>query len=396
MVVTVNLPKPYSKQKEILDDGHRFKVLSIGRRSGKSVLCQIASVKAMLKGEYVCYITPQYSLAKDFYKEILKILPESILKTFNATDLFIELITGGTIKFFSGEVLDGLRGRKYHLMIIDEAAYIPDLEHQWNSSMRPTLTDFRGSAIFASTPNGKNYFFSLYTKGSLLEDGYKSWQFSTYENPHIDKQEIDDARSMMPASKFRQEYLAEPMENADNPFGTIHVSHNTLTQLSYKPTLVFGIDIAGLNNDYTVFTGLDEDGRMSYFERFRSPWEVTFSKIKALPSNIRKVIDATGIGNSFYGLLQTQVMNLTPFTFTTETKPKLMYELINDVEQGNVKFNQVTADEMLVFKYKQTPTGHYTFNAQSGFNDDTITALALANHYRKKEVGNQGWKLYNA
>ena len=41
----IRLPMPYKKQREILLDKHRFKVLNLGRRTGKST---IAATKAVL------------------------------------------------------------------------------------------------------------------------------------------------------------------------------------------------------------------------------------------------------------------------------------------------------------------------------------------------------------
>jgi len=67
---------------------------------------------------------------------------------------------GRQVDFVTGERLDAMRGLKFHLVIIDEASYIPNLEEGWLNSIRPTLTDYKGKAIFLSTPKGKNYFYS--------------------------------------------------------------------------------------------------------------------------------------------------------------------------------------------------------------------------------------------
>jgi len=127
------------------------------------------------------------------------------------------------IRFFTGERLDNLRGLKFHLVLIDEASFIPDLEDGWINSIRPTLTDYRGKAIFLSTPRGKNYFYSLFLKGQGGDNNWESFKFSTYDNPFIDKEEIDSARLQMPDVAFRQEYLADPSENAANPFGSVRI-----------------------------------------------------------------------------------------------------------------------------------------------------------------------------
>jgi hypothetical protein len=53
--------------------------------------------------------------------------------------------------------------------VVDEAAMIPTLQEAWQQSIRPTLTDLRGSAWFLSTPKGMNYFKVLFDLGQDSE-----------------------------------------------------------------------------------------------------------------------------------------------------------------------------------------------------------------------------------
>lgn len=390
--INIRLPKPHPGQQQVLNSTARFKVLLSGRRWGKSLISQIISILGIIKGKHIAYVTPTYQLSKIFFQDILKLLPTRLIRSANKTDLVIELITGGSLSFLTGERLDNFRGRKFHTVIIDEASYIPDLESAWLNSIRPTLTDYKGNALFISTPRGKNYFYALYNKGLNKEDGYESFHFTSYDNPHISADEIDLARLELPDSAFRQEYLAEPGENTSNPFGTDNISNNTISQLSNKPTAAFGIDL-GRVNDWTVISGLDEDGAMSYFDRFKLPWALTIEKIKALPDYVIKAVDATGGGSVLFEQLSTTCINIVAFVFSTTSKPAIMMELIKDLELGKVKVNDVTANEMMVFEYKIQPSGHIKYEAQSGFHDDCVCSLAMANHYLKQaELANyKGW-----
>jgi hypothetical protein len=224
MKVEVKLHKPHNAQRAVLESAARFRVLMCGRRFGKSLISQDISIESAIDKERVAYITPTYQLGKIFFKDILEQLPEQIYKK-NETDLVIEFITGGTIRFFTGERLDAMRGLKFHKVIIDEASYIGDLEQGWLNSIRPTLTDYKGKAIFLSTPKGKNYFYSLFMKSG--EPDWEAFKFTTYDNPYIDPSEIDDAKAQLPHSVFEQEYMANPMENAANPFGSTHINQCT-------------------------------------------------------------------------------------------------------------------------------------------------------------------------
>ncbi len=114
----------------------------------------------------------------------------------------------------------------------------------------------------------------------------------------------------------------------------------------------------------------------------------------ALPNNIMKVVDATGVGDFVFERLQQQADGVIGFKFSSKTKPALMRELIVDVQQGRLKYNQTTAEEMLVFEYHTTSSGHPQYAAQSGYHDDCVMSLAMANHYRKQAWANTNWKLY--
>jgi hypothetical protein len=57
------------------------------------------------------------------------------------------------IEFWSLDSPDSGRGRKYAVVVVDEAAMIPELEAAWQQSIRPTLTDLQGSAPWRACRN---------------------------------------------------------------------------------------------------------------------------------------------------------------------------------------------------------------------------------------------------
>ena len=77
----------------------------------------------------------------------------------------------------------------------------------WHEVLRPTLTDRRGTAMFASTPKGFNHFYDLCNL-ELIDSEFKSFHFTSYDNPHLPKDEIDKAQATLPPERFSQEYAA--------------------------------------------------------------------------------------------------------------------------------------------------------------------------------------------
>jgi phage FluMu gp28-like protein len=376
----IELPTPHINQRQILDSNKRFIVVMCGRRFGKSELSQILGITEALKGGSVAYVTPTYGLAQVFFERLTKTLP---FKN-NISKLKIYCPNEGSIEFFTGERLDNLRGRKFHLVIIDEAAFISDLEDGWSNSIRPTLTDYEGRAVFLSTPRGKNFFYSLFMKQG--ENDWHSFKFSTYDNPHINPREIDDARIQLPEVVFNQEYLADPAENSANPFGNAFI-RRCIKPLSAQTIVCYGIDLAK-SVDFTVIIGLDKSGNVAYFDRFQLDWHNTKETIKRLPP-APIIVDSTGVGDPILEDLLREGVNIEGLKFTSQSKQQLMEGLASAIQQAKIGFPEgVIVDELDVFEYQFTANG-VRYSAPSGFHDDCVVSLALAwqNHNVKRGSG---------
>jgi hypothetical protein len=375
--VVVKLPRPHINQQQIIECPARFIVMMAGRRFGKSVISQTKSVTAALEGRYVAYITPTYALGKTFFRELCKNLPEQVYRK-NEQDLLIQFVTGGFIRFFTGERLDALRGLKFHLVVIDEASFISDLEDGWLNSIRPTLTDYKGRALFLSTPRGKNYFYSLYLKSGELD--WQSFKFSTYDNPHIDPSEIDAARAQLPEVVFEQEYMANPKENAANPFGTQYI-RACIAPLSTNPVAFYGIDLAK-SVDHTVIIGMDRNGAVCYFDRFQKDWKGTREAIMQLNRKLPVMIDSTGVGDPIAEDMQREFNAMHGFKYNGNSKQQLMEGLAAAIHRREITYpDGPIVNELEVFEYQYTATG-VRYNAPQGFHDDCVNALALANKCR--------------
>lgn len=374
MQTKITLPKPHTNQAKVLNSKARFKVLMSGRRWGKSLICQVITCIEAMKGGRVAYITPTYQLAKVFFDELARLLPSNVA-TPNRSDLTFKLISGGTIRFFTGERLDNLRGLKFHYAIIDEASFIPNLEDGWQNSIRPTLTDYQGKAIFLSTPKGKNFFYSLYLKGLEPNDEWESFKYTSYDNPHILDAEIDAARAELPTVVFEQEYMANPAENSANPFGSQAIN-KCVSNISNNAVKCYGIDLAKYN-DWTVIIGLDNAGNVAYFERFQSDWSSTQNKIRNLPK-APMIIDATGVGDPIVEQLQRDGLDVEGFKFTSQSKQEIMLGLQVAIHQERIHYPEgMIKQELEIFEYQYSANG-VKYSAPSGFHDDTVCALALA------------------
>jgi PBSX family phage terminase large subunit len=202
----------HSTQKPVAQSNTRFRVICCGRRWGKTTLA-IEEIKgrAIYKQSRICYIAPTYQQARDIAWEMLKKELQTIATNINESRLEIKVksLKGESLIALRGwEAIETLRGQAFDLLVIDEVASMRNFWVGWQEVLRPTLTDSKGDAIFISTPKGYNHFFTLYEKEKQDKD-YKSFKYTSYDNPHISKDEIDKAKQELDENQFAQEYMAD-------------------------------------------------------------------------------------------------------------------------------------------------------------------------------------------
>jgi predicted phage terminase large subunit-like protein len=155
----------------------------------------------------VFYVAPTQGQARDIMWSLLLELAHNVIKSSHINNLQITLINGAVISLKGADRPETMRGVSLKFLVMDEYADMkPDV---WEQILRPALTDQKGDAMFIGTPMGRNHFYDLYQYGALDKDPtYKSWHFTSYDNPLLDKNEIDIAKKSMSSFAFRQEFLA--------------------------------------------------------------------------------------------------------------------------------------------------------------------------------------------
>ena len=203
----------HPSQKIIAKDRSRFKVINCGRRWGKTTFAiEYIKAKALSKPCRITYIAPTYQQSRDIAWEMLKKELHPIIQNTNESRLELSVRTQNNeqsiIMLRGWEAIETLRGQAFDLLVIDEVASMRNFWVGWQEVLRPTLTDRKGQTIFISTPKGFNHFYTLYHKQDLDRD-YKSFHFTSYDNPHNSKEEIDKAKTELADNQFAQEYLAD-------------------------------------------------------------------------------------------------------------------------------------------------------------------------------------------
>lgn len=374
--VNVRLHKLHPGQKRIAEDATRFRVVMCGRRFGKSALGIRLCCDEALAGRPVGWFAPSYKLALEAWRELTQRL-QPIVARQSEQDKRMELVTGGVIEIWTLDTPDPARGRKYSLVVIDEAGIAKDLLEVWQTAIRPTLVDFGGRALFLGTPKGRRHgFVSLFNRGLTDDTEWQSFRASTLDNPYIPEAEVEAARRELPPEIFQQEFEGIPTDDGANPFG-LDAIRKSVSALSEQPAVVYGVDLAR-SIDYTVVIGLDAWRKVCVVERWQAPWAETKERVAKLVGKTPAVVDATGVGDAIVSDLLLMGVDAAPHVFTQSSKLRLMQRLIAAFQGGELQIpGGWLPAELETFEFHYTATG-VRYEAPRGAHDDGVMALGLA------------------
>lgn len=198
----------HDAQMEIFKSEARFKVISAGRRFGKSRLAAwVLLIKALQsKSKDVFYVGPTFQQSKDIMWGMLKELGRDVIKAAHENTAVLTLVNDRKIYLKGSDRPDTLRGVGLEYVVLDEYASMkPEV---WEMILRPTLADVKGGAMFIGTPAGKNHFYKLFMEAQGEDSDWEAFQYNSTDNPLLDPKEIQAAKSSMSTQAFRQEFEA--------------------------------------------------------------------------------------------------------------------------------------------------------------------------------------------
>jgi hypothetical protein len=381
-------PQLYPKQFEAIFDPHRYSLIEASTKAGKTSGCIAWIVEKALAGQpgwNYWWVAPVSDQALIAFRRTMRAIPNDLF-TPNISLKTITLINGAVIWFKSGDKPNSLYGEDVYGAVIDEASRMKEDAY---IAIRSTLTYTRAPVrIIGNVRGRKNWFYQLARRAQReqtldiqpREMGYhKIIAGDAVDAGVLDAKEIEDARSQMPETAWKELYQAEASDDGGNPFGLQHIAACVIPELSTKPAKWWGWDLAK-KQDYTVGIGLDEDGKVCRFERFQHlPWGEIVNRIVTYTAGLPALVDSTGVGDPVLDQLQThRGTRFEGYHFTPGSKQKLMEGLAMAIQERTVWYPAgVIVQELEQFEYVLTRTG-VSYSAPAGYFDDCVCALALA------------------
>lgn len=329
-------------------------------------------------------VAPTYQLTMEMWRYACYILQDLITEKTESKKRII-LYGGHEIEFKSADDKDAnLRGAGLDFVIVDEAARVS--RQAWEEGLRPAIADRQGRALFISTPKGRNYFYDLFAMGQdPKQSDIASWKLPTNTSPLFPPKEWETLRRTTPELVFRQEFMAEFLEDSSTVFRNIgRCVWGDFEEPKPGHQYAIGVDLAK-TYDFTVIFVLDmTEKHIVFFDRFQHlDWNLQKEKIiwnAKRYNNAFICIDSTGVGDPIEADLTRARLKVFGYKFTNISKKELIELGIIALEQRWVTYPHIPEfmNEMMAFEYEVLPSGKVRYQAPEGIHDDCVIAFCLA------------------
>lgn len=328
-------------------------------------------------GQNYWWVAPIFPQAKIAFRRLRRGLPAAVYSP-NDSELTLTFANGAVLWFKGADKPDSLYGEDVYAAVIDEASRCK--EEAWHA-VRSTLTATRGPVrIIGNVKGRKNWAYHLARRAESGDADMAYAKITAHDAVAagvLAAEEIADAQRVLPAEVFRELYLAEPSDDAGNPFGMAAI-RACIAPLSEAPPQWWGWDLAK-SQDWTVGIAFDASQQTCRLERWQQPWEETIAAIQRETAAVPALVDSTGVGDPVLERLQRSPGGrFEGFKFTAPSKQQLMEGLAVAIQQRAITYpDGPIVAELEAFEYVYTRTGvHYS--APDGLHDDCVCALALA------------------
>jgi len=394
----------WDHQRRWLEDRSRLRVCCKARQIGMSTALATEALHAAVYGETTVIVSASQRQASELLRKATHLLPlvtvaaDGVVQVDKQSAKAIELSTGGRVISLpaSAATVQGYTGH----VVIDEAAWIPDVDSLWMAIV-PTIStrsDYRLSVV--STPGPRAGMFHR-----LRNNGDEAWSrhcVSIYDAraggaPH----DIDALRAAVAdEATWRAAYECQFVDEAHAllPYDLLlaRVDDTLSYHLSGKNMcepgdLYAGYDV-GRKRDLSVLVVLERIKKefrwRGAVELREAPFDEQFEllgSVLKVPGLRRLAIDQSGLGMQLAEeLVRKHGSRVEPITMTAPVKESLASRILAVFQSGNVDIpdHRPLIDDLHSIQRTVTLAGNVRYAAprEAGSHADRWTALALALH----------------
>lgn len=290
---TLRVFEPHDAQLEMMEDPARLKVASCGRRLGKSNMGghelipwafqarrEATTLRNQGRRREFWIVGPEYADSEKefrvFYDKAKKLgLPFDRPGTYYSVatgDMNVSLWDGAFILTAKSENRpNSLVGEALSGVIMAEAAKMK--ESTWQQYIMPSLADFKGWALFTTTPEGKNWFHRLYLSAIREENrGWSGFRMPSWRNPHVFREPTIDAhvRQLLQLMSDNPQYTSFEIARMER----LVIDSEILQMANDLSIPMFTQEVAADFTDFVgkVFKEFDEETHTRFIP-FNPSWE---------------------------------------------------------------------------------------------------------------------------
>lgn len=410
--------KPFSYQQAVINEVKDAKgsgktvVVKSRRQVGKSVLIAnlLLYYAINYKGTKNYVLSPTLKQGKNIYKSIINAISGcGIIKSKNATDLFITLINGSSISIKSAEQKESLRGETCTgILCIDECAYISSDVY---NIVKPWCDFHKAVTLMVSTPFVKSgFFWEYYNHGLNREYNCVSidWSDEKYQDDMdfiLPPSKLEEYKKLLPKNVFLTDYLGIFIDDDGTVFTDFKKCINK-NEIKDSDKLYLGVDwAAGVESDDTVVVAFNQYGKQVYLDYFNklTPTQ-QIDRIEKFIVQYKNQIavvqtELNSLGTPLTDFLKNRSQLSTikdkfiGFNTTNQSKNAIVQNLQLAFEQKEIEIleDEKQSRELATYTAEyNAKTRNVSYNAPNGLHDDICIAMMLAYDAYKngKIIGN--------
>lgn len=385
--------EPFEYQAKILKDSSKRIVACAGRQVGKSVCVAAKAIHFAVYNDRTNTLIVSASLRQSMlmFEKIVALIESKLSDLVKyRSRIRVRLSNGSSIIALpSGRYGHTLRGFTADLVIVDEAAFVP--EEVIVNSLLPTISTTDGYCWMLSTPYDRDHVFYK----AFNDPAWSVYHLPSSVNPLISKEFLEEQKRFVGELRYLQEYEAQFVDdvNAYYPMTLLRqcIDNNQLNEMyeiAELPNGYAGYDPGGRQDPAAlIVVNKDKNG---YAVRYARTWlgqEYTTTDFAVAEicgkMRVQKIfVDQTGLGNPILEhMAEIYQKELVEGIFLTQKrKEEILLNLKLLFEQKLVRLpdDRELLASLNCIMYERTHVGNYTFKHRQGTHDDLAYALALS------------------
>ena len=388
----------------------RYLTLVWSRQSGKTVWAELILLEYLMqKDKFSAYISPTFSLGRQVYKNIVKLLePTGFIHKANSSTLTIETIFGSTLQFFSVDAYTSIRGNTITgILICDEAAYYPKVlpngEQIWDNVIMPITKARCRHVVFISTPHGKSgFFYDMYQRAleceAKKERRYRQITRTIMDDELVSEEQRLEIQKTISDLAYRQEFLCQWIDDANSVFTGFAACFKDY-EYDDSQKQWGGIDLNSVGEDDTVLTFINESQQTRQYviqgKTMNDKYDQIAYHINNAPNLQCVYCEKNGVGAPIFEEIKKRLRvkhKLREWLTTNPTKVDIIDALAVEIQNERISFeeaNEILFSQFGTFGFTLTKTKKISYAATGASHDDCVMSMAIALKAKQDNKGNR-------